>query len=413
MPIPVVVLTLVFVLIAVRGIRRLRLPIWLIMLLGAAAVLATGEIGPAAALHAIDPDVMLFLFGVFVVGQALEESGYLFHLSYRAFRRARSADGLILMILFGAGAASAFLMNDTLAVIGTPLVLLLAKQHRMSPKVLLLALAFGVTLGSVVSPIGNPQNLLVAIHGRMDNPFVEFFRHLALPTAINLVAAFLVLKLVYRESFHGEALVHVRQELRDRPLAGLARMALVSLVALALLKVALAFLAPALDFRLTWIALAAAAPILLFSPQRWRILRHIDWRTLAFFAAMFVLMESVWSSGFFQALMARWQLDLASVGGVFATGVLLSQLISNVPLVALMLPMLTHAGADTPVLLALAAGSTLAGNLLILGAASNVIIIQNAEKRGGHTLGFFEFARIGIPLTLVNVLVYWLFLAFL
>lgn len=196
----------------------------------------------------------------------------------------------------------------------------------MSSKVLLLALAFGVTLGSVVSPIGNPQNLLVAIHGRMDNPFVEFFRHLALPTAINLVAAFLVLKLVYRESFHGEALVHVRQELRDRPLA---RLALALLVALALLKVVLAFLAPALDFRLTWIALAAAAPILLFSPRRWHILRHIDWRTLAFFAAMFVLMESVWSSGFFQALMARWQLDLVSVGGVFVTGVLLSQLLAR------------------------------------------------------------------------------------
>lgn len=121
------------------------------------------------------------------------------------FRRAGTADALILLVLFGAGLVSAFLMNDTLAVIGTPLVLLLAKQHRMSPKVLLLALAFAVTLGSVVSPIGNPQNLLVAIHGRMDNPFVEFFRYLALPTAINLLAAFFILKFFHHESFHGAA----------------------------------------------------------------------------------------------------------------------------------------------------------------------------------------------------------------
>ena len=174
MNIPVIVLCAVFVLIAVRRVGKLHFGLWQIMLLGAVAVLVTGQIGPREALGAIDPDIMLFLFGMFVVGQALEESGYLFHLSYLAFRRAGSADGLILMILFGFGIASAFLMNDTLAVIGTPLVLLLAKQHRMPPKVPLLALAFAVTIGSVVSPIGNPQNLLVAIHGRMPNPFVEF-----------------------------------------------------------------------------------------------------------------------------------------------------------------------------------------------------------------------------------------------
>jgi Na+/H+ antiporter NhaD/arsenite permease-like protein len=61
-------------------------------------------------------------------------------------------------------------------------------------------------------------------------------------------------------------------------------------------------------------------------------------------------------------------------------------------------------------MVALAAGSTIAGNLLILGAASNVIIIQNAEQRTGDSLSFFQFARVGIPLTVVHVVVYWLFL---
>ncbi len=333
-------------LIAVRRVGNLHFGLWQIMLLGAVAVLVTGQIGPREALGAIDPDIMLFLFGVFVVGQALEESGYLFHLSYLAFRRAGSADGLILSILFGFGIASAFLMNDTLAVIGTPLVLLLAKQHRMSPKVLLLALAFAVTIGSVVSPIGNPQNLLVAIHGRMPNPFVEFFRHLALPTVISLLAAFFILKFFYHESFHGDALVHVRHDLRDKPLARLARLSLILIVILVAVKLALVFTMPQIDFRLTWIALIAAAPILFFSPKRWRVVRHIDWRTLVFFAAMFVLMESVWMSGFFQSLMARGNLNPASIGTIFAVSVLLSQLISNVPLVALYLPMLMHAGTS-------------------------------------------------------------------
>ena len=91
--------------------------------------------------------------------------------------------------------------------------------------------------------------------------------------------------------------------------------------------------------------------------------------------------------------------------------VLLSQLISNVPLVALYLPMLVELGASTKEMIALAAGSTIAGNLSILGAASNVIIIQNAESKSGETITFWEFVKIGVPLTIVNVLVYWLFLA--
>lgn len=410
MNIPVIALAGVFLLVAVRQVGSLRFALWQIMLLGAVAVLATGQIAPARALHAVDTDVMLFLFGVFVVGQALEESGYLFQLSYRMFNRAATTDGLILRILFGAGVASAFLMNDTLAIIGTPLVLLLARQHGMSPKVLLLALAFGVTLGSAASPIGNPQNLLVAIHGGMNNPFLEFFRALALPTAVNLLVAFFVLKFFYRESFHGEALVHLRQELRDPPLARLARLSLALIAVLVCIKLVLAFTMPRTGFSLTWIALTAAAPILIFSPRRRHILRHVDWRTLVFFAAMFVLMESVWMTGFFQALLEKWNLNVASVEVIFVVGVLLSQLVSNVPLVALYLPLLMHAGGSTPALLALASGSTLAGNLFILGAASNVIIIQGAERKGGHTLGFVEFARVGIPLTLVNALVYWVFL---
>jgi Na+/H+ antiporter NhaD/arsenite permease-like protein len=94
---------------------------------------------------------------------------------------------------------------------------------------------------------------------------------------------------------------------------------------------------------------------------------------------------------------------------VLMTSVVLSQFISNVPFVALYMPLLRQAGGGPTEMIALAAGSTIAGNLLILGAASNVIIIQNAEKEG-QTLSFLEFARVGVPLTVLNCLVYWLFL---
>jgi Na+/H+ antiporter NhaD/arsenite permease-like protein len=108
-------------------------------------------------------------------------------------------------------------------------------------------------------------------------------------------------------------------------------------------------------------------------------------------------------------VISNLHLNLISVGIILAVSVLLSQFISNVPLVALYLPLLTKLGASVRDLMALAAGSTIAGNLSILGAASNIIIIQNAEKKANETLTFWEFIRIGIPLTAVNVLVYWLF----
>jgi Na+/H+ antiporter NhaD/arsenite permease-like protein len=408
MNISVIVLAIVFILIALRQIGPLTVQIWQIMLFGCAAVLIAGEISLREALHSINLDVMLFLFGMFVVGQALEESGYLAHLSYRYFKSARSIDQLILYILFGAGLTSAFLMNDTLAIIGTPVVLLLARKHEMSPKLLLLALCFSITTGSVMSPIGNPQNLLIALNGPVKDPFFTFFMWLFVPTIVNLFLAYVVLRHYYKDDFHEAELTHSQEPIRNHDLALLARISLQIVIILVIIKSLLAVVSPQLDFRITYIALAAALPVLLGSPKRFHILRHIDWHTLVFFAAMFILMESVWDSGFFQALLQRMEFSIASVTAILIVSSTLSQFMSNVPLVALYLPMLAHAGVTAKELMALAAGSTIAGNALILGAASNVIVIQNAEKKAHQTISFWEFARIGIPLTLLNLFVYWL-----
>jgi Na+/H+ antiporter NhaD/arsenite permease-like protein len=405
----IIVLLVVFVLIAVRQIGRFRFQIWQVMLLGALTVLLTGQISPANALKAINPDVMIFLFGMFVVGQALEESGYLSHLSFRLFGRTKSLDSLLLLILFGTGLLSAFLMNDTLAIIGTPVMLQIAGKTGIRPKLLLISLAFSITIGSVMSPIGNPQNLLVAINGNITNPFITFFRYLAVPTLINLFLAYLILRFFYRDHFKNEPLNYSADPITDPKLAQLSKVSLIVIVILVLAKIITALLGLGIDFRLTYIALAAALPIILLSPRRLRVVRRIDWFTLIFFAAMFVLMESVWDSGFFQNVIADLHLNLRFVGIIMVVSVALSQLISNVPLVALYLPVLSHLGAATKEMMALAAGSTIAGNLSILGAASNVIIIQNAERKAGETLTFWEFIKIGIPLTVVNILVYWLF----
>jgi len=405
--IPPIILAVVFALITIRQVGNIRLAIWQIMLMGAVAALAAGSISPVEALKAIDLDVMLFLFCMFTVGEAMVESGYLNHLAYGLFKRARSVDSLVIFILFIMGFFSAFLMNDTIAIIGTPLVLHFSSRHGVSHRLMLLALCFAATLGSVVSPIGNPQNLLIALGGNVADPFLTFFRWLAAPTILNLFLAYALLRLFFRKEFHSSPIAAAKEPVKDIELAGLCKLSLAIIFALVFLKAAASAFG-LFDLRLTWIAVAAVIPILVLSKARARILGKIDWHTLVFFAAMFVLMEAVWASNFIQQYLVDGR-GAASTGVVISSSVLASQLLSNVPFVALYLPVLDQFGAPEAAYMALAAGSTIAGNLFILGAASNVIVIQSAEKRSGKTLTFVDFARVGIPLTALNALVYWLY----
>jgi len=406
MNLSVLTLFAVFVLIAVRKIGRFNIRIWQSMSCGALLVLATGEISGLDALKAIDFNVLLFLFGMFVVGQALVASGYLYALAYHLFNRMTSVPQLVCGILFGAALSSALLMNDTLAIIGTPLVLRLAREHNINSRLLLLTLAYAITIGSVMSPIGNPQNFLIASQGGLSAPFLTFFKALAIPTLINLAVTYLALRLVYRQQFiTAMPLTHTPVKLLNKKLAKLAQISLFLLIGLITLNIILSVLHSTVQLKLSHIAIIAALPPLLFGSARLQLLKSLDWSTLLFFAAMFVLMSSVWQTGVMQQQVNALHLDLTTLPAIMLLSASLSQLISNVPLVALYLPMLSHPSAES--LMALAAGSTIAGNLLILGAASNVIIIQHAEKHQA-TLGFFEFARVGIPLGLGNLLIYWL-----
>lgn len=411
MNLSVVVLVTVFVLIAVRNIGHFNIKIWQSMTGGALIVVATQQISGADAIKAIDLDVMLFLLGMFIIGQALVTSGYLYYMAYRLFGGIKSVQHLVMGILLGAGLSSALLMNDTLAIIGTPLVLRLAREHNINSKLLLLTLAYAITIGSVMSPIGNPQNFLIASQAGLPAPFQAYFKALAVPTLINLWLTYLVLRVVYRQEFiDGMPLTHNPVKLLDKKLAKLARASVFLLIILITLKIILVNMHTAVRIELSHIALIAALPPILFSSTRLHLLKSVDWATLLFFAALFVLMASVWQTGFMQQWVNELDIDLASVPAIMILSATLSQLISNVPLVALYLPMLANPDAQS--LMALAAGSTIAGNFLILGAASNVIIIQNAEKRGG-TLGFFEFARVGIPLGFLNLLIYWLWFCYM
>jgi Na+/H+ antiporter NhaD/arsenite permease-like protein len=405
--IAVIVLAAVFLLIAVRQVGRFTIRIWQVMLGGALAVLLTGQIALPGALRAINLDVMVFLFGMFVVGEAMVDSGYLSCVANSLFSRAKNPDQVVLFILFGMGILSAVLMNDTVAIIGTPLVLGLATRWKISTKLLLLTLAMAITTGSVMSPIGNPQNLLVAVDSGMASPFVTFAVWLLVPTLASLAVEFIVLRLFYAREFSARSLSPDTEIVCDDSLFFLTKCSLAIIFVLAAVNILSTVAGTTMPVTLPLIAICAAAPVLLFSKRRFSVLRSIDWSTLVFFAAMFVLMESVWETGFFQSFVDSG--SISSVPVILGTSVVISQFISNVPFVALFQPLILQAGGTTAQLMALAAGSTLAGNLTILGAASNVIIIQNAEK-SNETLTFSEFARIGVPVTLIQITIYWAFL---
>lgn len=404
---PLFVLLFVYILIAVRRIGRVRVKPWKVMFIGAVTVLLTGQITPAEAVRAVNYDVILFLFGMFIVGEAFGASGYMNHFSFRFFRRAKNFDQLLFYIIFSTGLLSPFFINDTMVIVATPMLIILGRKLGFSPKPLLLAMAFAVTTGSVFSPIGNPQNLLVALNGGIQNPFVTFFRYLTIPTLLNLFAVFAFVKLYYRKSLQQLQMESVSEEIKDKPLAKLSAISFYLTFILIIFKVFTVILGFGDQFRLTYIALLACLPIIIFSPKRWQVLRHIDWRTLVFFPSLFILMQSVWNTGVFQEMVRHFNVGSIPTILFLSTGT--SQFISNVPFVSLYLPLLLHINAEAKALTALAAGSTIAGNLMILGAASNIIILQNAEKKG-EIITFWDFSKVGIPLTAVQLFVYWLFL---
>lgn len=302
------------------------------------------------------------------------------------------------------GLLSALLMNDTVAIIGTPIVIAYACRFGVHPKTALLALCVAVTIGSVMSPIGNPQNLLVATYSGLPQPFLAFLFYLGVPTLLNLGIAYFVLTRLSRVDTAGCTFDEQEGQVRDARLAEISRASL----AIILVLIGIRVITGPSFIPLALIAVAGALPLVVFSNQRVVIVRNIDWPTLVFFASMFILMQSVYLTGFFQA-----GLDftgLRSIPLILASSVLISQFISNVPFVALFQPLIAQQGLSIEGVMALAAGSTIAGNLTILGAASNVIVVENAEKRG-YTITFWEFFRVGLPLTIANCVVYWIFLS--
>ncbi len=420
------VLAAILVAVIVRQVTFRGPPVWASFAAGAVATVALGVVGPGAATATLSANapILLFLFALFVFAAALERAGALDRLARWIVGRARVPADLPLVLFVGVGLVSAVLVNDALVLVGVPMLLALARRLRTAPVPLLLTLAYAVTVGSVLTPLGNPQNLLVSLDSGLSSPILLFLRYLALPTAVNLLVGGWYLRTVFGPGLAAEQRAGGASAPPRIPLVPpgrfwtSARRAPVlvvfpaTLVALVVADAASAGAGGSAPVPLYGVALAGALAVLLLTPGRGPLLRRVDWTILALFAGLFVVVAGAVAGGVLPLLERALHVPspgdpAATIPWVVGAGLGGAQLVSNVPWVALQIPAL-HAlgyGAGTPLAwVALAAGATLAGNVTLLGAASNLIVVQQAE-RAGVRIGLRAFVRHGLPLTAITVAV--------
>ena len=410
----------VFVYVLIVGRIRFRIPIWTAMLIGAVLMVGLGVISPEAAFKSVQLDVIMFLFGMFSIVSALDRSGLIRYVAVKMLSRAKTPERLLLILVVGIGLLSAFLVNDTIALMGIPLVAYVSRQLGIRPAVLLIALAFGVTVGSAMTPIGNPQNLLIALQSGISLPFTNFVKFLAVPTVINLFVTYYILRIYFRRDLaqaHMQPVTLEHPTITDMHLARISGGVLVATTIGFFVSEILNFLKVA-DISLSLVALGGAAVLYAISRDRKEIIQNVNYPVLVFFAAMFVVTAAVWSSGAIPMIMKYFPLPnpsnlVQSNAVVSATAVLLGQVLSNVPFVSLYHYVMLQngfTGSDVSSWMMLAAASTVSGNLTILAAASNIIIIQASESRNIKAFTFFEFLKVGSIVTCVNLIVFYLFI---
>jgi len=417
------IFVIVYALIVLRNLRWFRIPVWAVMLAGAVAMIFTDSVPLDSAYSSVNLNVIFFLIGMFTVVAAMDLSGLLEYATLRIISLAKSPQRAFALIIVGMGAMSAFLMNDTLALMATPIMVNLSRRMGLKPSVLLVTLAMGITVGSVMTPVGNPQNLLVAISSRIPNPFFSFLYFLFLPTVACMIVTYLILRAFYRKDLSLARMgSHERPQeaIKDRKLARIAGYTALVVVLGFFVVGAAQFFGISSNANLGTVALLGGAIIYLVSSRRREILKSVDWGIIVFFISLFIFTEALWESNLLQTIMLYLPTPTRGnqavvLGGIIVTSVLLSQLISNVPFVAVYIRALQAAGfsgADVKVWMALAGASTLAGGLSLLGAASNVIILEEAEHLG-EGFGFLEFLKAGVLVTIPNILILWFFLVIL
>jgi Na+/H+ antiporter NhaD/arsenite permease-like protein len=393
------------------GLPRLKLDRSGVALLGAIGVIGLGAMSTEQAARTVDLPTVLLLFSFMVVSAQMRLGGFYNAVTRRVAALPLGRNALLGAIIAVAGALSAVFSNDIICLAMTPVVAQLCLQRRLNPLPFLLGLACSANIGSAATLIGNPQNMLIG--SMLQLPFGGYARQ-ALPPmvlSLGLLWAWLVWGPAHAEAtlpdkepaFRSVDLTKASDPMESPPFdawqtgKGLA-------VASALLLV----------FLFTdWpreVAALVGAGVLLLSRRLHSsdVMGFIDWQLLVLFIGLFVVNHAFESTGLAAqavAWLAMQGVQVSDPGALFVAGVGLSNLVSNVPAVMLILPHIQSQQAG----ITLALVSTLAGNLLLVGSIANLIVADLAQKCG-VTLDWRSHARVGVPVTLLTLLLVWVWM---
>ena len=409
-----VVFLLVYLGMILGGLPFLKLDRTGVALLGAIALVATEAISEEQARAAIHLPTLILLFSFMTISAQLRMGGFYDWAARRLGGLQLGPPGLLAALVAVTAGLSAVFSNDIVCLAMAPVLAEICLARRLDPVPFLLGLACAANVGSAATLIGNPQNMLIG--ETLGLSFPGYLAQAALPVTLGLLVTWGILVLLTRGRWQlSEGVLAISADSgadpadpHREPGRRLDRwQSAKGLGVAALLFVGFLTVPWPRDL----MALAGAG--LLLTSRRMhsrRMLGLVDWELLVLFMGLFVVNQALQETGLpaqAVAALAAAGVDLQAPATLFATSFLLSNAVSNVPAVMLLLPVADHPMGGT----LLALSSTLAGNLLIVGSIANIIVVQAAERRG-IPIGWRRHARVGVPVTLstlaVTALSLWL-----
>jgi Na+/H+ antiporter NhaD/arsenite permease-like protein len=396
--IPAVIFLATYILIAVESGRGSHLDRTAAAFCGAVAMVLVGAVPLSEAYQAIDWNTLIFLLGIMILVAHFQISGFFDWIAVHVASIARTRWQLLVLVIFTAGVLAAFFVNDTICLIFTPIVLVVTERLEVPPIPYLIAVATSANIGSAMSVTGNPQNAVIGVSAHFS--FLGFLGHLAPVSVVGMFFNVVLLSLFFRK----ELLNHpLKQQVKAVPVK-VERTLLVKCCFAAALVIVLWIL----GYSFPLVAISVGAFILIIGRVKSQnIYRRLDWELLLFFASLFVVIKGFEASGAIEHVIGFFQSGLqgSMISQLFAvSGVMLvlSNLVSNLPAVILFRSVVPSFPNTNYIWLAVASTSTLAGNATPFSSVANLIVLQQAGKKVKIT--FWEFARVGLIITLITTL---------
>jgi Na+/H+ antiporter NhaD/arsenite permease-like protein len=350
---------------------------------------------PQQGIRSIDFATIVLLFSMMLLVAGLHLSGF-FDLVAETLSRHLDRSHLLPAIIFTSGLLSAFLVNDVVCLFMAPLVLRLSRKFSLRPVPLLLGLATASNIGSSATITGNPQNILIGSLSGIK--YLHFLARLGPPALIGLFVDWLIIYWMTRSELKPENIAQPEYERREIVFAR-AHVSWTVAVTGVVLVGFLVGVAPALAA-----AFGAALMLLGKHVDRHRIFEEVDWSLLVLFVGLFVVIGGAEQTGITDHLLAiaeHVNLHNPVMLTLSLTGI--SNIVSNVPAVMLLKNLPGQMADPQRGWLLLSLVSTLAGNLTITGSVANMIVVEKAREDA--SIGFWEYARVGIPVTIATLMI--------